>query len=151
MHSLFEEFYTAEKFDAIEMGFVLEHVDDPLFVVKQFSGFLRPGGSLFVAIPNAKSLHRLVGYHAGLLDNLYLLSEHDLALGHKRYFDLVSLRKLLLESGLKIRGMEGIFLKPFSTEQLKSLALSPGVLSALSSIAVHYPEISNAIFAEATS
>ncbi len=148
--SFFEEFSTEKKFDAIEMGFVLEHVDDPLSIINRYLHFLKSDGSIFIAVPNAKSLHRLIGHEAGMLDNLYRLSKYDLALGHKRYFDIESLIKLILQSGLKVVNVEGILLKPFSTSQLKSLKLPPKVISSLYSIGVEYPEISNAIYVEAT-
>jgi len=150
-NSLFEEFDTNEKFDAIEIGFVLEHVDDPLLLIKQYTKFLKSSGTIFIAVPNARSLHRLIGHQAGILDNLYRLSDHDRALGHKRYFDQASLVKLIEESGLNIAVIEGLFLKPFSTAQLKSLELPKEVINALFHIGVKYPEISNAIYIEATS
>jgi 2-polyprenyl-3-methyl-5-hydroxy-6-metoxy-1,4-benzoquinol methylase len=149
-NSLFEEFTTKKKFDAIEMGFVLEHVDDPLFIIKKYVSFLKRNGSVFIAVPNAKSLHRQIGYQAGMLDNFYKLSNHDLELGHKRYFDMDSFVKLVIKSGLKIVNIEGIFLKPFSTSQLKSLQLTPHVVRALCDIGTEYPDISNAIYVEAT-
>lgn len=148
--SLFEEFGTEERFDAIEMGFVLEHVDDPLSILKRYSTFLKARGSILISVPNARSLHRLIGYEAGLLDDPYRLSSFDLRLGHKRYFDLKSLERLVRRSGLKIVKREGIYLKPFSTSQLKSLDLLPEVTQALFSIGVSYPEIGNAIYLEAT-
>lgn len=150
VNSLFEEFETGEKFDAIEMGFILEHVDNPLPLIKRYLKFLKPKGLFFIAVPNARSLHRLIGNKAGMLDNLYKLSKDDIKLGHKKYFDKESLTKLIIESGLKIVNTEGIFLKPFSTSQLESLHLSPEVLNALFSMAEEYSEISNAIYVEAT-
>jgi SAM-dependent methyltransferase len=148
--SLFEEFETTERFDAIEMGFILEHVDDPLLILKRYSTFLKAGGSIFISVPNARSLHRLIGYEAGLLDDLYRLSAYDLRLGHKRYFDSKSLEKLISRSGLDIVKREGIYLKPFSTSQLRSLHLLSEVTRALFSIGIDYPEIGNAIYLEVT-
>jgi 2-polyprenyl-3-methyl-5-hydroxy-6-metoxy-1,4-benzoquinol methylase len=132
------------------MGFVLEHVDDPSFIIKKYIHFLKPDGIVFIAVPNARSLHRLIGEKAGMLDSLYKLSRHDVSLGHKRYFDMESFVKLVLESGLKITNIEGIYMKPFSTGQLKSLKLAPEITYALCEIGQTYPEICNALFMEAT-
>ena len=148
VHALFEEFETAETFDAIEMGFVLEHVEDPEVVLSRFRRFLRPAGTLFVAVPNARSLHRQVGHAAGLLDDLHRLSEHDLQLGHRRYFDLETLAALALRSGFQIARVEGIQLKPATTSQLESLALSPEVQRAFFEVGVAYPDLCNALFLE---
>jgi hypothetical protein len=85
-----------------------------------------------------------------MLDDIYKLSEHDLLLGHKRYFDKQSVIELVEKSGLSVENIEGIFLKPFSAFQLESIKLPLEVLKALCSLAVGYPEISNAIYVEAT-
>jgi SAM-dependent methyltransferase len=146
----FETFTAPGCFDVIEAGFILEHVDDPSFVLNRLHQFLAPGGRIFIAVPNACSLHRLIGYKAGLLEDMYALSPSDLALGHKRYFDLQTLSVLVRDAGFKIGKVEGLFLKPFTTSQLSSLDLSPSIWQALLEVSAGYPEISNAIYIEVT-
>ena len=41
VHTLFEQYQSNDQFDAVEMGFVLEHVDDPEFVVKHFKNLVQ--------------------------------------------------------------------------------------------------------------
>jgi len=149
VHAYFEDYVPPRAPDAVEMGFVLEHVADPAVLVRRYAGFLAPGGFLAIAVPNARSLHRLVGHRAGLLDDLYRLSEHDLALGHRRYFDLESLRRLVEEAGLRVSACEGILLKCLTTAQLSRLGLDPRVLEAFCEVGAAYPEIANAIYLEA--
>jgi 2-polyprenyl-3-methyl-5-hydroxy-6-metoxy-1,4-benzoquinol methylase len=149
IHTFFEEYRPSGKFDAIEMGFVLEHVNDPDAIVRQYSQYLAPAGTFFIAVPNAKSLHRLIGHEAGLLDNLFRLSPEDLQLGHQRYFDYTSLSRLVLGAGLKIVKVEGILLKPLTSGQLKSLNLPPVIVEALLKVGVNHPEICNSILIEA--
>ena len=102
VESWFERFESSERFDLVEMGFVLEHVDDPALVLRRFRDRLTPTGRIAVAVPNARSLHRLIGHEAGLLSDLYRLSAEDQQLGHQRYFDLSSLRRLLEDAGLTV-------------------------------------------------
>lgn len=150
VHSLFEEYAPSAPVDAVELGFVLEHVDDPLLLLRRYAGFLRPGGTAVIVVPNARALHRLFGQSAGLLDDVHRLSEHDLALGHQRYFDLASLTALVQQAGLTVARSEGIFLKCLTTSQLRSLQLPAEVLRAFYEVGASHPAISNAIYVEAT-
>jgi len=144
----FETFEWPEPFDTIEAGFVLEHVEDPARVLLRMHGLLSEGGRMHVAVPNARSLHRVLGQHAGLVDDLYRLSDADLALGHKRYFDLDRLKSLLIETGWREERTAGMLLKPFTTAQMAKLELSPEVWRALQCVAEDYPDISNALEVE---
>lgn len=146
----FESFESSAAFDTIEAGFVLEHVDDPARVLLRMHDLLETNGRMHVAVPNARSLHRLVGHHCGLLDDVYRLSDADRELGHRRYFDLDSLTSLLHETGWRVERTAGMLLKPFTTSQMASLGLGPEVWAALQRVAEEYPEISNAFEVEVT-
>lgn len=148
-HGRFEEFASSAPFDVIEMGFVLEHVDDPAQILSRYQPLLAPGGRLFVAVPNALSLHRRLGQHAGLLPDPFELSAADQALGHKRYFDLESITELVQSAGLRVVESEGIFLKPFSSGQMSTLGLSSAIMSALYDVGAKYPELCNAVLLQA--
>lgn len=150
-HALFESYTpsSTEPFDVIEMGFVLEHVDDPAVVLSRYREYLEPEGVLFVSVPNARSLHRVVGHAAGLLDDVYRLSSADHALGHKRYFDLQTITQLVNDAGFRASRVEGILVKPLTTAQLGQLSLSPEVHRAFDAVATSLPALSNAIFIEA--
>lgn len=146
--SYFETFDTTERFDVIVFGYILEHVDDPVLILKHFRRFLAPGGRMFVSVPNAEVLNRRLGYLAGMLPDMQQLSEHDLLLGHKRYYTVDSLRKDVEEAGYTIRRLEGIYLKPLSTSQMVSLNLSEEIIQAFCLAAIDYPELSCGILAE---
>lgn len=146
--SYFEAFDTSERFDVIVFGYILEHVDDPVLIMKHFRQFLAPGGRMFVTVPNAEVLNRRLGHLAGLLPDMQELSEHDLLLGHKRYYTVASLREDILQAGYSIKRLEGIYLKPLTTSQMMSLNLDDGIIRALCLAAIDYPELSCGILAE---
>jgi 2-polyprenyl-3-methyl-5-hydroxy-6-metoxy-1,4-benzoquinol methylase len=148
IHHYFEDFMTDEKFDNIVMGFVLEHVDNPGLILKKFSRFLKKNGKIFVAVPNSEALNRRLGYHAGLLDRLESLSDSDRALGHKRYFNLKMLNALAKKSGLVAHSVEGLFLKPITTNQIQQLKLGQKVLDAMMKVGIDYPQLSTGILME---
>ena len=144
----FEEYNTSEKFDVIVMGFILEHVDDPIQILSHFKKYLAPGGQLFVAVPNAAVLNRRIGHAAGLLPDMQSLSENDHILGHQRYYTVETLSEDIKNSGYKIEKMEGIYLKPFTTSQIMSFNFDKNILNALCTIGIDYPELSCGILAQ---
>lgn len=148
IENYFETFESSELFDVILMGFVLEHVDDPLHIIQRYKRFLTPGGTLFLAVPNAAVLNRRLGHLAGLLPDLSELSENDLLLGHKRYYTVQTLTDVIIQAGYRIDELEGIYLKPLTTRQMISLELQPAVIQAMCEIGTNYPELSCGILAQ---
>ncbi len=148
VQAFFESFEDEQEFDVIEAGFILEHVDDPGQILSRLRRFAAPGACLHVAVPNARSMHRMLGHHAGLLPDVFVLSDADRALGHRRYFDVPTLTALALQCGWQVKRQAGLLLKPFTTGQLKQLHLAAPVWQALQTLAEDYPEISNAFCME---
>jgi trans-aconitate methyltransferase len=142
IETFFENFMSYEKFDVIVMGFILEHVDNPFETITRFKQFLAPDGKLFVAVPNAEVLNRRLGYIAGLLPDIQKLSENDILLGHKRFYTVHSLIELVGSAKYKIERMEGIYLKPFTSEQMASLKFDKNIMDALCEVGAGYPELS---------
>lgn len=149
VESLFEEFSTDERFDIVVAGFVLEHVADPVALLTRYVRFLRPGGRLFAAVPNCASLHRRLAFEAGMLPDMSVLGDGDRALGHVRSYTIDSLTADLEAAELQVVGIEGLFLKPLTTGQLKSLVLDPRIFDALVRVGVDYPELCAGILAVA--
>ena len=56
--SLFENFAPQQKYKNIILGHVLEHVIDPVGILKLCRGWLDDGGVILAAVPNANSIHR---------------------------------------------------------------------------------------------
>ncbi|MBK7001257.1 MAG: class I SAM-dependent methyltransferase [Rhodoferax sp.] len=146
--SYFETFDTAERFDVIIFGYILEHVDDPVLILQHFRHLLAPSGRMFVTVPNAEVLNRRLGHLAGMLPDMQQLSPHDLLLGHKRYYTVASLRQDIAQAGYRIQRLEGIYLKPLTTQQMISLNLGEDIIQALCLAAIDYPELSCGILAE---
>jgi SAM-dependent methyltransferase len=149
VHGFFEDFDTTERFDNIGMGFILEHVEDPGAILRRYRRFLKPEGSVFIAVPNSESLHRRFGYQAGLLPDLSQLSQADHDFGHQRYFSLRTLTNLVAGEDYSVSKVEGIFLKPITTQQIIDLKLTPQVLQGMLRVGVDYPELCNAILMQA--
>ena len=148
IESYFEDYESPERFDVIVLGFILEHVDDPNKILTHYKKFLSAQGKMFVTVPNAEVLNRRLGYLAGILPDIHELSEHDLLCGHKRYFTLASLTQEVENAGYKVAHVEGIYLKPFTTSQIKSLEFNDRILEALCTVGKDYPELCCGILAQ---
>lgn len=143
IETYFEDWNAKETFDVIILGFILEHVEAPNKILKKYANLLSEGGRMYITVPNAEALNRRVGKEAGILEDLYQLSENDIRLGHKRYYTLDSLRKEIQADniGLKIINEEGIYLKPITTSQMMSLNLSDDIIRGFLNVGKDYPEL----------
>ena len=69
-HALVEDFVadSHSHWDHIYLTFLLEHLDNPVAVLKGIHRLLDDGGQLFIAVPNALSVHRMVALRMGMID-----------------------------------------------------------------------------------
>lgn len=144
----FEDYVPEEGFDAIVMGFVLEHVDDPVSILRRYRAFLKPGGRIFVAVPNAKSLNRRLGLAMGLIPDIYELNATDHKLGHQRNYCRDTLRRDVEAAGYRITHEEGMYLKPLPLGVLKTLEDMEANLQAMMTVGVDFPDLCVALLIE---
>jgi len=139
--ALFEEFAPSHKFDVIILGHVLEHVDDPVAILRRLRDWLLPEtGRVLIAVPNARSLHRQAAVIMGLIPSEYTMSEKDCHHGHRRIYNPETLRADFIEAGLKIEAFGGYWMKPLSDRQLEQ-QWTPQQLAAYMTLGERYPDI----------
>ncbi len=81
-----------DSFDAIVMSHVIEHLTDPAAILADIALRLRPGGLLYVAVPDMESVQfRLFGKHWDVISPLV----------HYQYFNESSLSRLLTDCGFE--------------------------------------------------
>lgn len=148
VNSLFEVFQTKERFANIILGHVLEHVEEPVKILRRVSQFLAPNGRILAAVPNARSLHRQAAVIMGLLKHEHELNEADLHHGHRRVYNPESLRKDFLDAGLRIELSGGYWLKPLANSQIEA-TWSDGMLNAFMRLGERYPDIAGEIWVAA--
>ena len=100
--------FDGRRFDAATMLDVVEHTTDPLAMLKSAHAVLRPGGAVFVAVPNQNCLLTvLVNLYARLggpgaqklLPRLYVPI-------HLHYFTPRTLTRLVTEAGFRVVHLE---------------------------------------------
>jgi 2-polyprenyl-3-methyl-5-hydroxy-6-metoxy-1,4-benzoquinol methylase len=118
-NSLIEDFSARSKYDNIVMVRLLEHLNDPVLVLRRASKWLTENGLLHIVVPNGHSLHRRLGVVMGILSSVTEFSERDKAYGHRRVYIKESLFSDLKRAGLKIIHSEGVLLKPLPNAQME--------------------------------
>jgi len=106
--------YPANFFDAITMSHLIEHVHDPLSLVRECLRILKPGGHLMMVTPNSESWgHQKYGGNWMHLDpprHLHIFNEQSLrTLARKAGFEQISVSST-------IRDADGVFLGSRSIE-----------------------------------
>lgn len=145
IHSLFEETVLEEKFDFIVLGHVLEHVADPVVLLKIIKQWLAPGGKVLCAVPNAQSLHRQAAVEMGLLKTIFSQSEKDIHHGHMRIYSPETFKSDFINAGYVIDQFGGYWLKPLSDKQLEE-NWTQEMLSAFLKLGESYPDIAAEIY-----
>lgn len=122
-----ETFKLNEKFDTISMNMLLEHVDNPVTLLRNCKKHLAKGGVILAQVPNANSITRRLGVLMGVIDSIYNISKKERDLyGHQRVYTLSSLRSDVLKAGLRVRKIGGIMFKPLPNEMLGKICKEKG-------------------------
>jgi len=146
IRSLFEDFQPALRFDTIVMEHVLEHVEDPVALLRRATTWLTPLGHLLIGVPNANSIHRLAAVKMGLLSHPAQLNERDIQLGHRRVYTPETLCADIAAGGLRVAERGGVFLKPISNSQIETQWSDP-MIDAFFQLGNEFPDIAAEIFA----
>jgi 2-polyprenyl-3-methyl-5-hydroxy-6-metoxy-1,4-benzoquinol methylase len=119
-----------DSFDLILMSHLIEHVHDPIGLLRECRRLLAPGGKLIVATPNAESLgHAKFGANWLLLHaprHLYLFNSANLAVMTRK----AGFKKIQTRTGT--RGADGVFFfSNYRTQPEDGDDLTPSVVERL--------------------
>jgi 2-polyprenyl-3-methyl-5-hydroxy-6-metoxy-1,4-benzoquinol methylase len=145
VNSLFEDYQPAHLFDNILLGHVLEHVEDPVQILKLVKSWLKKDGVILAAVPNSHSLHRQAAVLMGIQPTEDTMSELDFHHGHRRIYNPMSFRNDFTKAGLSVEHFGGYWLKPVSNNQIHS-SWSKEMLYAFMKLGERYPDIAAEIY-----
>ena len=91
--------FTKNKYDAISLWLVLEHIPEPNLLLKKVYNALKKGGKILVNVPNFNSLSSLV-----LKEKCSMFSGEQ----HVNHFTANTLEKILNKNKFKVKKMETI-------------------------------------------
>lgn len=143
--SCFEDFKPERKFKNIILGHVLEHVENPVQILKKCKLLLEEGGKIVASVPNCNSVHRQAAVKMGLLNHVNDLNEADLHHGHRRVYSFQEFINDFESAGLTIQKSGGYWLKPMSNKQIEGTWTSD-MIWAFMELGEQYPEIAAEIY-----
>ena len=111
IHTLFENYNPKKKYNVILALHILEHVDNPISLLKHLSSLLTKDGKIIIAVPNSESIHRQIALIMKLHSSLDVLSSRDLLVGHKRVYSHKLLLEHISKADYKEIEFKGFFLK----------------------------------------
>jgi 2-polyprenyl-3-methyl-5-hydroxy-6-metoxy-1,4-benzoquinol methylase len=139
VHSLVEDYAPDGTFDTIVLGHVLEHVADPVDILRRAKAWLAPQGRVLVAVPNANSLHRQAAVLMGILPTCDTLGTTDEKHGHRRVYYPQTLEADFHAAGLTIEAKGGYWLKPLAIGQMNDW--EPAMVLAFMQLGEAHPDI----------
>lgn len=111
------------EFDAIISIGVLQDVADPRGFLHELGTLMGPQTLVYLNVPNANSLHRVIGLNSGHLASLEDMSGRQIALEAKNLFTEETLIQLITSSidNVAIRNSGSFFVKPFTHAQMEEI------------------------------
>jgi 2-polyprenyl-3-methyl-5-hydroxy-6-metoxy-1,4-benzoquinol methylase len=151
VNSRFEDVQLPRRYDNIVFTHVLEHLDDPVAVLKRINDeWLAPGGRLFLVCPNANAPSRQIAVKMGLIEHNAAVTPAEAEHGHRRTYSLDTLERDAAAAGLAVRHRSGIFFKALANFQwdrlLQTDIISPEYLDGCYALGQQYPDLCASVF-----
>ena len=151
VNSLFEKATLPKRYDNIVLTHVLEHLDNPVLVLKRINDeWLAESGRFFLVCPNANAPSRQIAVKMGLIPHNAAVTPAEAEHGHRRTYTLDTLERDAVEAGLRVVHRSGIFFKALANFQwdrlLKTDIVSKEYLEGCYKLGQRYPDLCSSIF-----
>ena len=151
INSLIETAILPTKYNNIVLTHVLEHLDNPVKVLKRINEeWLTDHGRFFLVCPNANAPSRQIAVNMGLISHNFAVTSAEKKHGHRITYSLDTLERDVKEAGLKVIHRSGIFFKALANFQwdklLKTDIISPEYLEGCYQLGQKYPDLCSSIF-----
>ncbi len=151
IHSMFEDVKLPTKYDNIVLTHVLEHIDDPVRVLKRINDeWLSDTGRFFLVCPNANAPSRQIAVKMGLISHNSAVTPAESVHGHRCTYTLDTLERDAVAAGLKVTYRTGIFFKALANFQWDKLLntdiISKEYLDGCYQLGQQYPDLCSSIF-----
>ncbi|HET6148964.1 MAG TPA: class I SAM-dependent methyltransferase [Polyangia bacterium] len=147
----FESVRLPKRYDNVVLSHVLEHLDDPVLVLKRINQeWLADRGRFFLVCPNANAPSRQIAVKMGLIPHNTAVTRSEAAHGHRRTYTLDTLKQDALAAGLCVVHRTRIFFKSLANFQwdrlLNTDIISQEYLDGCFKLGQQYPDLCASIF-----
>lgn len=151
INSPFEKATLPKRYNNIVLTHVLEHLDDPVLVLKRINEeWLAEGGRFFLVCPNANAPSRQIAVKMGLITHNAAVTPAEAEHGHRCTYTLDTLERDAVAAGLKVVHRSGIFFKALANFQwdrlLQTDIISKEYLEGCYKLGQQYPDLCSSIF-----
>jgi len=151
VNALFEEVSLPTKYDNIVLTHVLEHIDDPVAVLKRVNDeWLSDTGRFFLVCPNANAPSRQIAVKMGLISHNDAITPAEAKHGHRITYSLDTMERDARAAGLNVILRSGIFFKALANFQWDKILgtdiISPEYLEGCYQLGQVYPDLCASIF-----
>ena len=149
--SLFEEANLPVRYDNIILTHVLEHIDNPVSLLKRINNdWLSDKGRFFLVCPNANAPSRQIAVKMGLISHNNAVTEAEAEHGHRITYTLDTLERDAKAAGLNVVHRSGIFFNALANFQwdilLNTDIISEEYLQGCYKLGQLYPDLCSSIF-----
>lgn len=138
------------EYDMIICASLLHEVEEPEIFVSKIAKLCNKNTIVNIVVPNANSMHRLLGMEMGLIDDPHEKSQNNKEFQQNSVFDIDSLRRVVEECGLEVTDRGSFFVKPFSHGQMYEMMqkgiLNETILDGLYNLTKYMPEFGSEIY-----
>lgn len=151
IHGRFEDVVLPRRYDNIVLTHVLEHLDDPVGLLRRVNeDWLAEGGRFFLVCPNANAPSRQIAVKMGLISHNAAVTPAEAEHGHRCTYSLDTLERDASQAGLRVLHRSGIFFKALANFQwdklLKTDIVSPEYIEGCYMLGQQYPDLCASIF-----
>ncbi|MCX7113469.1 MAG: class I SAM-dependent methyltransferase [Proteobacteria bacterium] len=151
VNSLFENATLPKRYENIVLTHVLEHLDDPVLVLKRINDeWLAENGRFFLVCPNANAPSRQIAVKMGLITHNAAVTPAEAEHGHRCTYTLDTLERDAVAAGLKVVHRSGIFFKALANFQwdrlLQTDIISKEYLEGCYKLGQQYPDLCSSVF-----
>lgn len=151
IEGMFETVELPRRYDNIILTHVLEHVSDPVAVLRRVNEeWLTENGRFFLVCPNANAPSRQIAVKMGLISHNSAVTPGEAKHGHHITYTLDTLERDARAAGLNVVYRTGIFFKALANFQwdrlLQTDIISPEYLEGCYQLGHQYPDLCSSIF-----